>query len=613
MARKGQVEFIVIFALLIIGAIAAYVALQNVSIQPPAPPGIADEVKTVKDSVTNLIIAGITDRMKTLYANGGEMNPTTGNSIQFGPDNVRVWSSCVEFDPPSIRMELEQGIENYIKFVLQDQDEFFGKDVDFDLARLNVDINILQDRMDVSVTLPTEMEDYSIPQPYTVSYPTKLYDIMGFVYDFSLHLNESNFFEWATIDSIYNSDPDSPYWMPMMNFNVDCGTVVKKTRSELLEGMRRMIKAVVMSTTWNEVPVYFDDPVYALGEVNGKMYPNINLYYVYPESWDLDSNFAVFPPSPIIVEPKRLIPFVDSCVVPITVFYTVKYPIVFSVEDSSTGQLFNFATMACIQNNYPSTGEMTVVGDPEYDQECVQEANCHYRINVTDSDGNPVEGADILFDICDFDRTDSSGISEGNGPCLSLGQLNVYASGFMTYGEVVGIGALASKNITLVKTSGEVNIHFYGVETVPSGYLGEGKYSSYSATGSAGKLSEFGEYNAFIQFDPISPNRYSGQEYPIMTNNYGSNGYEDDITVSGFYPKEFQVSGQITDNSTYYTSGMFNSTFTFAEGTGDIYVYFPVVTGLTESLNDTEITALTDAVRACGFAMVSSGKQELSC
>ncbi len=617
MVFKGQVEFIIVFALLLIGAVAAYVALQNVSVQPPPPSGIAEEVKTVKDSVNNLITAAVQDQMGELYASGGVINPSSGESVKFGQVRVRLWSTCSEIDLPSIRMELEDGIANYIKYNLQDQGEFFGKDVDFDLDRLDVDVNILQDRIDVTVDLPTEVEEYSVPQPYTASVSTRLHDIMEFGHDFVNYLDSSEFFEYATLDSIYNSDSESPDWMPMVNMQTGCGNVLTKTRQDLLNSMEKMIKAVVISTAWNEVPVYGDDPVYALAEINGRMYPEIDLDMDSPVKygdWDLESNFAVTPAPPIIVEPTRVIPFLDVCVVPVAVMYSVRYPMVFSVRDTETGEFFNFATMVCIDRNKPSEGELDVLGNEEYARECIEESNCHYRINVSDSEGKPVEGATIIYDICDLGETDSEGISEGDGPCLTLGQLNVYAPGYRNHGEVAGSGDLAYLNITLKEVAGEVSVYFYGVNTIAGDSLGSGDFDGYTVSGSPAKITATGNYIVSSKFEPVNPNRYSGDQYSVMLNNIDSgNELQDSVTETGFYPKEFTVYSEVFDNSTQQRVGVTEGTFTFSEGDEEVYVYVPVAEGISGSINKTEASEMTSALASCGIAPVSSGEQEVSC
>ncbi|MCK5022834.1 MAG: hypothetical protein KAS04_01540, partial [Candidatus Aenigmarchaeota archaeon] len=65
--KKGQMEFIVIISLIIIAIVAIVIASRSAVITPPDTSGIPEEGKTIKDSVINLIRAGVKDHMTLLY------------------------------------------------------------------------------------------------------------------------------------------------------------------------------------------------------------------------------------------------------------------------------------------------------------------------------------------------------------------------------------------------------------------------------------------------------------------------------------------------------------------------------------------------------------------
>lgn len=440
--RKGQVEFIAIAAIILIAIVVIILALQQTAVTPPDVTGIEQQAKTVKDSINNLIKTGLKEQMKIIYNQGGMLAPQSVLNVEFGMFKVPVWQACDQVNIPDVAKEMEAGIASYLRTNLKNEEEFFGKKTVFDFSKMEVDVDIFKDNLRVKVYLPTTIVDYSIPQPYEVTTPTKLYDVLEFSTNFVNDNTQGRVFEGALIRCMrkFPTDPNSGDWLHYMGALTTCGERIFKTKNDLLPPMKKAIRLTVTQTLWNEKPLRSVDQncFSPINMVGGKAYPDLEVYFEYPPSWDskISQNFF-FSPNPVNFVAVPMMSFVPVCVTPFYVAYNIRYPVIIEVEDSLTNQIFKFAVMSEIINNMPGNCSYEL-GEQEADYVdlCVNNADCSAKITVNDEEGNPVEGADVMFDICDLGRTDTNGVVEGYIPC-GLAELHVYKNGYKSFVGVV--------------------------------------------------------------------------------------------------------------------------------------------------------------------------------
>jgi len=627
--RKGQAEFVAIVAIILIVIVVVILSLQQATIKPPPVSGIEQEAKTVKDSINTLIKTGLKEQLKLIYNQGGMLTPK-GFTVKFGMFDVPVWQACDQVSVPDVAKEIEAGVGAYLKENLEPEEEFFGKRTIFDFSKMSVDVDIFKDNLRVKVYLPTTLVDYSIPQPYEVTVPTKLYDILEFSENFVNDNAQGRIFETALVSCIpkFPTDPQSKDWLQYFVTLSDCGGRVFKTKQDLLPPMEKAIKLTVTQTLWNEKPLRSIDqncftPVNMVG---GKTYPDLNVYFEYPSSWNLDQYFSLSP-NPINFVAAPPLPFVPICLTTYYVSYYVTYPIIVEVEDSLMNQVFKFAVISNIANNLPGNcsfleGEM----GEEYIDTCVNDAKCHAKVTVKDKEGNPVEGADVTFDICRIGTTDSNGVAEGSIPC-ALAELHVYKSGYKSYGGPPVPGSeLTDVTVELEKLQEEIVLHFNGVSLEchePSG-VGTGQLdcASYTVESSPTPITDLGELTVLSTFSP-GMNIYvpeCGMDLVFTNEVEGTPG--DTSVVEGLCPEKFNVSAFVTRGFEIIMGYLDHKGFELKGTDKDIYIYMPVVTkiedesgerDIDESISQGETEQLMTVLRNCGIKPVSTSPQTPNC
>jgi len=619
--KKGQVEFILVAVLVIIALVAVTLTLQQTTVTPPETPGITEEAKTIKDSIVNVIRAGVRDQMITIYNQGGTLIPDP--SVDVGVFDTQVWYACGESSTPDVSEEIGTGILKYLRENLDDEMEFFGKNVKFDFTRASSDVEIMKNKISVRINLPTTVEDLAIQQPYEITFATKLYDVLDFSENFVEDVQTSRFFETVTLSTMLNSNPEHENWLPVTGIQTGCGNVLFKTKSDLLPALKGIIKYTVSHVVWNEKPIKLaDNPFYPVNQIGGKFYPDMNVHFEYPLSWDseLDRYFA-FSPDPIRIVPRPPMALVPACMAPYSVSYSFRYPVVVMVEDDLMNQWFKFAILVDIQNTQPGECTAEFGGVSDYAEACVKNAQCDARVSVKDTEGNPIEGADVSFYVCSVGLTDANGVAQGKVPCM-VSELNIYKQGYRSFGDLYSSTQIENIDVAMKKLN-DITIHFYGVPVNGNGYQGDGIFSSYVKDGDIQGITPFTlqssqtEMVTFASFSPKTPNIFTGEDVELVITNFGDEeNLVNDVDVTGLQPVELEVQASVSDNMTGLALGHISYNFTLGEGATDLYVYIPVVKNANindeenpEYVDPSESTKLTNLLTGEGITPVSTEQQ----
>lgn len=628
--RKGQVEFIAILAIILIAIVVVVLSLQQTGVTPPEVSGIEQQAKTVKDSVNTLIKTGLKEQMKIIYNQGGTLSPQNTLNVDFGMFKVPVWQACDQVNIPDVAKEIGAGIASYLRANLKDEEEFFGKKTSFDFSKMEVDVDIFKDNLRVKVYLPTTIVDYNIPQPYEVSVPTKLYDILDFSRNFVNDNTQGRIFEGALIRcmSKFPVDPKSEDWLHYTGTLTKCGERIFKTKNDLLPPMQKAIKLTVAQTLWNEKPLRSIDKncFTPINVVGGKAYPDLEVYFEYPPSWDskLSQNFF-FTPDPVNFVSTTIMPFIPICVAPYYVAYSVRYPVIVEVVDSLTNQIFKFAVMSEIVNNMPGNCSYELgEGELDYMESCVNNANCTAKVTVKDTEGNPVEGADVVFDVCDVGSTDSNGVVEGRIPC-GVGELHVYKTGYKSFGDFLPANQLEDITVEIMKVQDNITLHFYGVPLTcgnPNGFgTNNLDCSNYTVEGKPSPITNLGELIVFSTFMPQKKSVFVPEDVDLILTNEVNGSPVDIAAFEGLYPNGFDVSAFVT-RKFEIMMGYIDSSFQLETDDKDVYIYMPVVLkmedlleerDLNESISQDESEQLTTVLRNCGIEPVSTRPQNPTC
>lgn len=596
MRKKGQVEFIVILGIIVVVAIVIVLALQG----PGTGPLPADS-RTVKESVEGFIRAGTYNAIKDMGLQGGYVAPAA-NYVTFLGKPVAYWQKDGQIMTPDLSTNLVEALEQYIRENKDSLASSFDKPVT--LGDPQVSASVLASKVELVVHLPTTVDGSPIPQPYTVSVPTKLGEINEFGRGFVSANNEKRFFETFTLASMVISPfNDGVQQTPTLVFLAECGEFVFKSWWDMQPDMTDVIERTIANTYMpgkgpRDVGETTSSPKYLLTPINGKNYGDIEVGFYLPDDFELTRQNFAFTPDPVNAF-ARPIPMTGICQSdPINVNYYVKYPVIVRVEDPLTNNAFQFAIDVAIQDNGPAAWAGLSGYEPTELSQLCSNPQCRIRVTIKDGAGDPVPYASATFLDCPVGRADENGVLDASVPC-GIGKLNIYNRGHDVYDEIKSSDGLADASVTLTKAP-IVNLHLYevvidDVSSIGEYWIKEGaiKPIDNNIRDSAVWLTVF-EHASHQNHEFVfteSAGRLVG--VPAGTQAFSAILYENLGSAS------MSVTGVMADN------------FALKEGMdgGDLYVYVPYYPDIDLTAGDVnvaqEAAKLTNILRKCGIGPIS--------
>ncbi len=414
---RAQASFILIIGILLVIAIVIYYASQGFV----SPPVVGEEQKMVQEMIEGIITSGTELSLRAIELQGGYLIPPN-ESVAFMNMGVPYWQICQNDISPNldeVKERFEISIGYYVNIHAQDIKDFFGKNLSLSNVS-RVDVNILNNKIDVSVYMPTKFRGYPISQPYRISVPTKFKELFEFAKDTVAEINKApsqggRFFETFTVASLYHSK-----YLPTFGFLTKCGEYIRLTPQDISHGLYDIITYTMTHFLWwQQMP---DSRTYAVERVNGKQYLDLSPGLFLPQGFDVKSSGSVsiknnkwlaYTPIPI-----------PRCHTAYNIEYSVAYPLVIKTKDSETGYDFNFAIYVNVDGMEP--GDCDVITTIPGEEACT-ELPCSASIRVVDCSGNPLEGAVAYFGDCFVGESGSNGYINGEILCGTY-QLDIYYS-----------------------------------------------------------------------------------------------------------------------------------------------------------------------------------------
>ncbi len=425
METKGQIEMMAILGIVAVVIVVAYYALTTgVIFLSPVPQAVGEEQKMISDSVTKIGSDGASMAIEWLEKQGGYITPDINRSVIFTKVAVPYWQRCGDFSMVPTLMEitnrLEGAVKGYINKTLYGKNEYFGKNVSIDLAGMSVSANILSEEVGFLVRLPTTVQGHAIGEPYRFSVPTKLGRIYEFAKGFAEENARNRFLEHYTTATIYFSGE-----LETDGVLTGCGRSIFQSGEMTKEGLHNAIRYTLANMMWWQPMQAATDKskAYSIASVKGKTYPELGIGLYLPD------NFALSTPSPLsITNNKPLVSVLfftaPECLAVYGWKYSVDYPVIVRVADSTTGHYFNFAVLVDVKNLLP--GDCTDSGKRSGSP---IDMNCSASIKVVGSSGNPIEGASANFGGYYINRSGADGMISGHTIC-GTNELYVERTGY---------------------------------------------------------------------------------------------------------------------------------------------------------------------------------------
>ncbi len=454
--RKAQTSIIIILALAIFFAIVILFAWQKLVIEGPETGGIGGLKKLMRERVEERIYTGAYETLETIGRQGGYLN-IPSPSIDFGKGEVPYWQMCQHGFIPSldnVTQDIGEGLKRYLN--TWEAEEFQGKQVlKQEMNASDVEVILSPRHVVIRVWMHITIEGYKLDLPLEIDMDSDFLTLYNFASDFIGDNLEGRHFETFIASIFYHSYEDTdhinnPNFLPNMGVLTECGQTIYKTWDEV----KRVISGMV-SYSLGHIVLWQDPPPesertflkYYMPDVNGNKYPQYQVDFFPIGNLTQDSLQPTQNPV-VITNNKVLHSVVPVCRREYDVRYSWYQPLVVKFTDA-VNYSFQFGVMPYIYQS--AIGSCSVEMKWNHTENPCDIGNCQARIRVTDSDGNPIEGARANFGSCQIGKqTDSQGIVEGGIPC-GVAELNVFHKEYIFHYDITGSGEIANKTVTLIE------------------------------------------------------------------------------------------------------------------------------------------------------------------
>jgi hypothetical protein len=464
--------------------------------------------------------------------------------------------------------------------------------------------------------MQTTVNGVQVPQPYTVSVPTKISEVIDFSRQFAQSEAQNRYLEYFTLSSMVISPRDDMgQTVPVVVILSGCGEYIFKTWSDVRPALEETIKSTIGRTYMpgkyptNEMDVA-NTPKYGIPEMGGKKNYDLNVSLDVTDGFSLTQ--ATFQMDPGFVSAIATpVPMTGVCISdPIYVKYYINYPVIARVRDTLTGNVLKFAMQVLIKDNAPAAWSATGYQSDVQATIC-SDTGCPASVMVADTSGAPVDGAYLTYMGCDLGSTDSSGRVDARIPC-GYGPLNAYKDGFAVYSKGIDSAALYDTNITMLRTP-SMRVHFYEaiVDDISGNFMQTGSIYSIvreypDGTQGVSVMDSQREENAFMYFYKAGGGVSESFFFP------GQSGVINNLPEGDYLVGAGLISGDWTEN---YGGMAFGLQITADMDGKDIYVYLPYSYSFSRANNATQQAAgalLASMLNKCGLGPVRSGEFDTS-
>ncbi|MBI4019707.1 MAG: hypothetical protein HY367_00115 [Candidatus Aenigmarchaeota archaeon] len=584
-SRKGQIEIITLLGVLILAIVV--ITLVYYSLNTSGPANLQQQQKVVRDSVINTVRKGADSALKEIYLHGGYLEGERGpaGSVGFLAGEVSYWQQCSAVFIPvreDLEAKLERGIEDYINENKAGLLSSFSS-INVTIGDSQAVVNVLDDRIEVAVTMPTRVKGTPLPQPYKVSVPAKLGRIHDFASQFSSASARERFLEAFTLTTISNSRD-----IPTNGVLTSCGESVHRTTGELEAALEDAVSYTVTHILWWQAASV--NPAggitYAIQDLNGKTFPDLNARVFLPDRFRVDAL------RPVFVSNNRfmsvLFPFIiPICATNYDVTYDVTYPAIVRAEDSLTGYTFNFAVLVDIEDNdVGACGGAVSSGGPA---DC-NSLQCSASLGIADALGRPISGATASFGQCLIGTSDVAGKVEGPVMC-GENELVIFSDDSREF-LAMNVTSESINGTYMLRRKPNITAHFSKVEI--TNVYGNGDTRPACASASTGAPES--TICAFGREDDYAYAIFSGggAEYPVTNANNGripqgcADGTDnssclavdvlEDVYVDYIPAGTYSVEGMAWETADPAVKGAFSAPYTLGEGVSGLYINIPGTT-----------------------------------
>jgi hypothetical protein len=483
MFRKAQAETALILGLVVIAIIVAAYAYSSFTAPFTDITALSEEQRSVDAYVRDAIMTAAIRTLGKIYGQGGYYDASSApRTLNYMNLDIAYWQVCDDVDIPDIEDEVEKGVYDYLRRKLPVKTDIAGRQVEFTIDALDIGARVFENKISLSVNLPTKVDGVPLPQPFTLDVESKLGRIYDFAVDFSNYQKEYRKLEQNLMKHINISNPDESEegacWLPTLGLYD--GTL-SRGWTMIEKCMEMQIDHTLSHTFEWEKPWLMSD-----GTLSPSLLKNAYIFQIKKsdESWgqyaDLEVEFRyggvegrlltrnepefylMTDPDPLIFRPQG-IPGVLS-ITAYDVKYDISFPVVISVRDEILERNFNFVNFVNIKDSRASNQWCMESEPPDPQTEAcrLEVAGEEMDLTVTDTDGTPLPNVYVQFGPCKFDSpTDADGRLPVPTPILPGDQVLTLGKGEMEYNVSATTEELVSEKVVAMPIYETYDMYFY--------------------------------------------------------------------------------------------------------------------------------------------------------
>lgn len=445
MQKRGQITFYVVIGILIFAMIVLVIGFRNQvfktawDIERFRALDIPEQASAIQENILECVGEISEEGVLRLTSQGGYIElpqdtyPQTpinkfSNSLQVLPKSdikVAYWSYLSANNVPKKNVPSKQDMEKELS-------DYMDKNLvrcinnltayskyNVEVGQALTETEIENDRIKYTINFPVHVTFNDFEFNFPVFYYEQAYRL-GYLYDKANdildNLNSKNFLEEKTLDalSVYQS-------IPFSGTETTCSPKIwlkPNVEQEIKKALGLNIPFIhVSGTSFKEGSRYF--VIDALSNKDS----SLSVKFDYLQSWPFyievqPSDGIVLKTEPILPQNIKELSYISSllCITDYRFIYDLRYPVLVTLRDTNSGDLFQFAYLAVIDNNQPKLDVLSEdITEPNTDMICAS-LGSEQTVSVVESAGQgliPSASAEVQFkcanSLCNLGKTTQKG------------------------------------------------------------------------------------------------------------------------------------------------------------------------------------------------------------
>ncbi len=431
--KKGQVTIFIIIAIVIVAFATIYFVVRGNLFAPAIPTTFEPAYNTFlsciqEETETAISIAENQAGYVELpaFEPGNNYMPFS-SQLDFLGNPVPYWyyvsGNNIQREQVPSKSDIEEQIGNYIEENIKDcsLDEYYSQDFEISLNEADADVNILDDRIDVSLDMGLSMargDESVLVRRHSATVNSNL----GMLYDEAVkiynHEQETLFLENYALDTL-------GLYAPVDGVELSCSPVTWNAEDvfdELHSGIDANTQSLKTQTASTSERDYFVE----------ELSVDTDVRFITSKDWTYSFDVGPSEGNILLANPIGNQPglgVLGFCYVPYHFVYDVKYPVLIQVFKDN--EIFQFPVAVVIQGNNPREALDATAINIQLPEICTNN-NTQIQVKTYDTKLNPVN-ADISYECfgtkCEIGKT-TNGILTSNFSQCANGNVLAKAQGF---------------------------------------------------------------------------------------------------------------------------------------------------------------------------------------